>query len=51
MNKCAMDITTEQNKLLLRCKYLDETATIVTKKMAQSLNQATVTAEKIGQGN
>ncbi|KAH8550992.1 hypothetical protein BGW37DRAFT_496777 [Umbelopsis sp. PMI_123] len=51
MNKCAMDITTEQNKLLLRCKYLDETATIVTKKMAQSLNQATVTAEKIGQVN
>lgn len=49
MGKCATDITTEQNKLLLRCKYLDDTAVMVTKRMAQSLSHATVTAEKISQ--
>jgi Tumour suppressor protein len=50
MGKCATDITTEQNKLLSRCKYLDDIAVMVTKRMAQSLSHATVTAEKISQG-
>jgi hypothetical protein len=51
MNKCSMDISSQQNKLLLRCKSLDDTATMVTKKMTVSLNHAMVTAEKVGQGN
>lgn len=50
MNKCAADISMQQNRLLLRCKNLDDTAALVTKKMTQSLNHAIVTAEKIAQG-
>lgn len=50
MSKCSKDVTIEQNKLFNRCKMLDDTAAAVTKKMSQSLNQATVTADKIGQG-
>ncbi|CAO3686752.1 unnamed protein product [Umbelopsis vinacea] len=49
MNKCSMDISSQQNKLLLRCKSLDDTATMVTKKMTVSLNHAMVTAEKVCQ--
>ncbi|KAJ2956170.1 hypothetical protein NQZ79_g7937 [Umbelopsis isabellina] len=49
MSKCSKDVTLEQNRLFNRCKNLDDTAATVTKKMSQSLNQAAVTAEKIGQ--
>jgi hypothetical protein len=50
MSQCSKDVTIEQSRLLSRCKILDDTAAAVTKKMSQSLNQAVVTAEKIGQG-
>ncbi|KAG2171843.1 hypothetical protein INT43_008223 [Umbelopsis isabellina] len=49
ISKCSKDVTIEQNRLFNRCKMLDDTAAAVTKKMSQSLNQAAVTAEKIGQ--